>query len=93
MDKRMKAQEDIQSLKQNMIGQKYRHFKGNYYVVLDIAIHSETAEAMIIYRSDEEPKNVWCRPLDMFLSKVDKKKYPEVEQKFRFERVIKQKEN
>lgn len=73
--------------KERMVGKRYRHFKGSIYVVTDIAVHSETAELIVIYKSFDKPSLVWARPLDMFLSEVDKKKYPEVEQKMRFEEM------
>lgn len=74
------------------IGKIYRHFKGNLYKVIDIVYDSES-------NNDEEYKKVviyealygehlhWARPYDMFNSLVDKKKYPNVSQKYRFEEV------
>lgn len=88
-DKRAEMQKKIEIMKESMIGHRYRHFKGAIYIVKDIAIHSETAEPMVIYTRWDEPEDTWCRPLDMFCSEVDHKKYPEVAQKFRFERMTK----
>lgn len=63
----------------------YKHFKGNYYIVEDIAIDSETLEEIVIYRSLYENSKLWARLKKDFLSEVDYEKYPEVTQKYRFE--------
>lgn len=68
------------------IGKTYKHFKGAIMEVLHIAEHSETNEQLVIYRHINDNK-IWARPLDMFNSLVDKEKYPEVKQKYRFEEV------
>ena len=63
----------------------YKHFKGDYYVVEDVAIHSETKEKYVVYRALYGANELYIRPEEMFLSKVDKQKYPEVKQEYRFE--------
>lgn len=66
-------------------GHVYRHFKGDYYLVEDIAHDSETGVPYVIYRKLYGDGGLWLRPLEMFLSKVDKEKYPDVTQEYRFE--------
>ena len=67
------------------INRIYRHFKGDYYLVEDVAIDSETKEEVVVYRRLYGDGGLWVRPKDMFLSEVDHQKYPDVKQKYRFE--------
>jgi len=66
--------------------EKYRHFKGKIVEVLYIGKDSETLEDLVIYKHIDDD-NIWVRKYDMFKSKVDKEKYPNVEQVYRFERI------
>ena len=71
----------------------YKHFKNNYYILEDVATHSETGEKYAVYRQLYDNGELYIRPLDMFLSEVDKNKYPNVKQKFRFELQNTEKKN
>ena len=68
------------------IGKIYKHFKGLFVLVEHIAKHSETEEAMVIYKH-LDTNEYWARTYEMFNSEVDREKYPEIEQKYRFEEV------
>ena len=67
--------------------QVYRHFKGDLYKILDIAEHTENHERLVVYKALHGTKSIYARPVSMFMSPVNTKKYPEVKQFFRFELV------
>ena len=67
------------------IGRVYRHFKGDYYLVEGLAHDSESGVPCVIYRKLYGDGGLWVRPLEMFLGRVDREKYPEVRQEYRFQ--------
>ena len=63
----------------------YRHFKGDYYLVEDFVTHSETKESMVLYRALYGNGERYVRPYKIFAEEVDRSKYSNVKQKYRFE--------
>ena len=72
------------------IGKVYRHFKGNYYFVENVAYHSETQERMVVYKplyNREDSRTLWVRPEKMFLEEIPQRPDNITGQKHRFELV------
>ncbi|MBE5879319.1 MAG: DUF1653 domain-containing protein [Lachnospiraceae bacterium] len=71
-------------------GEKYRHFKGGEYEIVSLAVGSEDGDSQVVYRAMYEPYTVYVRPLAMFMEPVEKEKYPDASQEFRFVKIEKE---
>ncbi|HJA67840.1 MAG TPA: DUF1653 domain-containing protein [Candidatus Mediterraneibacter cottocaccae] len=71
-------------------GEVYRHFRGKLYRILHIAVWTENGGEMVVFRPNDdtnEEGKVYVSLLEQFLSPVDKEKYPDADQEYRFELV------
>ena len=72
-------------MKEVLLNRVYKNYKGDYYIVVDFAINSENLEKMVCYRGLYGDGPLWVRPYSEFIEEVDHKKYPQYDQKYKFE--------
>jgi len=87
MHNRFMSGDIVQHFKREMLSEEDRADNMYLYEIIGVAIHSETREEMMVYKPLYDDGGLYVRPLDMFLSEVDHDKYPDVRQKYRFEKV------
>ena len=89
----IKVGDIVQHFKREVLSDKNNQLY--LYKILEIAEHTETGEKLVIYQAlyDSDAMGihfgVFARPLDMFMSEVDRDKYPDIKQKYRFEKYVK----
>lgn len=81
---RLKKLDYVQNFKREMVEDGSTRY---LYQILDVVYHSETQEKLVAYKALYAPYDTWVRPYDMFMSKVDSEKYPDIKQEYRFEKV------
>lgn len=90
MEMLVTRRKEADSMNSPKIGERYRHFKGRDYEIVAIATHTETEEKLVVYKALYGSFEIYARPLSMFLEKVDREKYPDATQEYRFERIDEQ---
>ena len=77
----------MQHFKRELLSEEERAGDMYLYEIIGVALHSETREQMMVYRPLYGDGGMYVRPLEMFLSETDHEKYPQVKQKYRFEKA------
>lgn len=87
MENRFRPGDIVQHFKRETLTDEERAANKYLYEIVGVATHSETREPMMIYKALYDDGGMYARPLGMFLSEVDSVKYPDVKQKYRFEKA------
>ena len=87
MTDRFKPGDIVRHFKRETLGEENLRANKYLYEIVGVAIHSETREEMMVYRALYDDGGMYVRPLQMFMEEVDHVKYPEIKQKYRFEKV------
>ena len=87
MENRFKAGDIVRHFKRELLTQEELAQQPEMYLydIVGIAEHTESGESLMVYRPRYGERKLYARPLEMFLSEVDRGKYPRVKQRFRFE--------
>lgn len=85
---RIKIGDIVKHFKYETISEDEKKINKYLYYIKDIAEHTETGEILVIYKAMYSPFKTYARPFEMFYGKVDHNKYPDIKQKYRFERHI-----
>jgi hypothetical protein len=86
-DRIFKPGDIVRHFKRETLGEEDLRANKYLYEIVGVAIHSETREEMMVYRALYDDGGMYVRPLQMFMEEVDHVKYPEIKQKYRFEKV------
>ena len=87
MENRFKAGDIVQHFKRELLDPEEKKTDKYLYEIIGVATHSETREPMMVYKALYDEGGLYVRPLEMFLSEVDRKKYPDIRQVYRFEKT------
>ena len=88
MENRFRPGDIVQHFKRELLSEEERAGDMYLYEIIGVALHSETREQMMVYRPLYGDGGMYVRPLEMFLSETDHEKYPQVKQKYRFEKAV-----
>ena len=86
-DRNFKPGDIVRHFKRETLNEEELRANKYLYEIVGVAVHSETREEMMVYRALYDEGGMYVRPLQMFMEEVDHVKYPEIKQKYRFEKV------